>query len=161
MTGESQVRYAVNTVSKKQIEVYFAELDSFFTPSLSSRLNIEEYAEKISTRAERFEAWSGNRLVGMVNVYMNDTTTREAFITNVSVHPDFQRQGIAHALLESCFAQARLRGFLRVTLRVSPANKGAIKLYECLRFTQAEPAVGEVDITLVCVLTNDIRENNA
>ena len=53
----------------------------------------------------------------------------EGYITNVAVHPDFRRRGIAQKLLDvfESFATANKLAFL--TLEVRESNYGAIALY--------------------------------
>lgn len=53
----------------------------------------------------------------------------EGYITNVAVHPDFRRRGIAQKLLDvfENFAKANKLAFL--TLEVRESNYGAIALY--------------------------------
>lgn len=56
----------------------------------------------------------------------------EGYITNVAVHPDCRRQGVARALLQE--ALLRWDGLSRVTLEVRVSNAAAIALYEGLGF---------------------------
>ncbi len=56
----------------------------------------------------------------------------EGYITNVAVHPDCRRQGVARALLQE--ALLRWDELTRVTLEVRVSNAAAIALYEGLGF---------------------------
>ena len=60
----------------------------------------------------------------------------EGYITNVAVHPQQRRRGIAAKLLQVfCdFAQAHHLAFL--TLEVRPSNEAAIALYQRFGFTE-------------------------
>ena len=58
----------------------------------------------------------------------------EGFITNVAVHPDYRRHGIARALL--CAALEQGAALFRVTLEVRVSNTAAIALYESLGFVR-------------------------
>lgn len=76
-------------------------------------------------------------LVGNVSVYpagypkdMGDTW----ILANVAVHPDYQRRGIAHRLVEACLDMIRQRVGARVILQVSADNIAAQRLYEGLGF---------------------------
>lgn len=58
----------------------------------------------------------------------------EADITNVAVHPDYRRRGIAYAMLEQLMEKGKTRGVCRYTLEVRAGNTAAILLYEKLGF---------------------------
>ena len=78
--------------------------------------------------------WVGrtdSRIVGYICLWQ---VADELHVTNVAVHPDARRQGIARALLESVFAHARAAGSRVVILEVRPSNTEAIPLYESFSF---------------------------
>jgi ribosomal-protein-alanine N-acetyltransferase len=58
----------------------------------------------------------------------------ELHVTNVAVHPDARRRGIARSLLASVFVHARAVGSRIVLLEVRPSNVEAIPLYESFGF---------------------------
>lgn len=53
-------------------------------------------------------AYAGDRLIGYVNVATDGG--QHAFLLDTSVHPDFQRQGIATKLVERATELSRQRG---------------------------------------------------
>lgn len=53
----------------------------------------------------------------------------EGHITNIAVHPDYRRQGIAQMLLDDQFRLAREREMIGVTLEVRVHNERAQRLY--------------------------------
>jgi [ribosomal protein S18]-alanine N-acetyltransferase len=57
-------------------------------------------------------------------------------VMNVSVDPDFRRQGIATALIEALLERID-DGGVQITLEVRPTNHGAIALYERFGFRAA------------------------
>lgn len=59
----------------------------------------------------------------------------EAHIMNVSVHPNFQRQGAGRKMMEHLIEYARTRAE-QVLLEVRPSNPGAIDLYLKLGFRE-------------------------
>jgi ribosomal-protein-alanine N-acetyltransferase len=78
--------------------------------------------------------WVGRddgRIVGYICLW---EVADELHVTNVAVHPDARRRGIARALLESVFARARVVGSRIVILEVRPSNTEAIPLYESFGF---------------------------
>jgi ribosomal-protein-alanine N-acetyltransferase len=78
--------------------------------------------------------WVGReegRIVGYICLW---EVADELHVTNVAVHPDVRRRGIARALLESVFARARAAGSRMVLLEVRPSNTEALALYESFGF---------------------------
>ena len=58
----------------------------------------------------------------------------ETHVTNIAVHPDFRRRGIARALLGHILDEARRRAARLVGLEVRPSNHEALPLYESFGF---------------------------
>jgi ribosomal-protein-alanine N-acetyltransferase len=58
----------------------------------------------------------------------------EIHVTNVAVHPQRRRQGIARALLSGLLDEAQARDLRLVVLEVRPSNREAIALYESFGF---------------------------
>jgi ribosomal protein S18 acetylase RimI-like enzyme len=103
--------------------------------ALAARVD-DGYIEKLLARAERFERWEGDELVGLVAIYCNDTAAGAAFVTMVSVVRPATGQGIARALLSEAIAHAASLGFDRVELEVAPSADGAIALYSSEAFAE-------------------------
>jgi ribosomal protein S18 acetylase RimI-like enzyme len=131
------VVYKLDSARDNELTAHLWDCDSAFIPQLSKRVDIGEYASKIARSATRFEAWSGDSLVGLVAVYCNDSTLKYAFISSVSVLPGWRGRGIAIYLLRWAIEHVRERGFERVRLEVAPENARARHLYERLRFSDA------------------------
>ena len=58
----------------------------------------------------------------------------EGHITNVAVHPDYRRRGIARKLVSSLIEAAHTEGARSYTLEVRASNDSAISLYQSLGF---------------------------
>lgn len=108
--------------------------DRDFDPPLSSRVEIEAYAQRLHDKAERFEVTEASDLVGLVAIYCNDPTGQAAFVSNVSVAQHRRGQGIADALLTQAIAYATAKGFATITLEVGPKATAAQALYIKLGF---------------------------
>lgn len=145
--------YAHNRASAGEIAAHLRRCDAGFRPPLSGRVDIDGYAAKLAAKSERFEAWSGVELVGLLAVYGNDPGG-DAFITSVSVVPDRSGRGIGGELLRRCIAYCAGRHARRIALEVSPLQGAAIRLYERHGFTAAADCAGPA-LTMHLLLEND------
>jgi len=72
------------------------------------------------------------KLVGILTVAC--VRARTAHIPQVGVGPSFQGLGVGTALMEAAFQDLAEEGFEQVTLTVTDANAGAVRLYQRLGF---------------------------
>lgn len=73
------------------------------------------------------------KLVGNVSVYpagYPKSMGATWILANVAVHPDYQRLGIAHSLVDATLDMIRRRGGARVILQVNYDNLAAQRLYQ-------------------------------
>jgi ribosomal protein S18 acetylase RimI-like enzyme len=124
------VEYLSNKASEVEIAEHLSRCEADFVPPLSGRLEINDYAKKIASKAMRFEAWSDGRLVGLVAAYCNDQEKRIAYITSVSVLREWMEKGIAAFLMRQCIEYAKTSGMRQIGLEVAEGNTLAIALYE-------------------------------
>lgn len=76
------------------------------------------------------------RIIG--NVTLSRLTSQHWMISNVAVHPDYRRRGIARELMEASVQWLRERGAQWITLQVRRDNTAAKSLYFSLGFTIVE-----------------------
>src|SRR5256886_12245213 len=81
--------------------------------------------------ARCFVVRHGARVAGYICLW---EVADELHITNVAVHPDLRRRGIARALVESVFERGRASRSRMVLLEVRPSNAEALTLYESFGF---------------------------
>ena len=139
----SPLQYRRDTATTDDVHAHLTRCDADFTPPLSARLDLGDYAAKLVKRAARFEAWDGRRLVGLVAAYVTPGAP-EAFISNVSVVSELRGHGVATALVADCINRARGSGAATLKLEVATADAAAGRFYEKLGFTdrEGEPAGG-------------------
>jgi ribosomal protein S18 acetylase RimI-like enzyme len=137
-----------NRASPSEIAAHLRRCDREFHPALSSRVDIDEYAAKLWAKAERFESWDGDVLVGLLAVYCNDAAERVAFVTSVSVLPEWAGRGIATALVGNCIAYCTRHGARRIGLEVACGQTSAIHLYEKFGFTRGSGGGGNFKMKL-------------
>ncbi len=118
-----------NTSNTAAIAAHLWSCGESFTFNLSKKVDIFEYSEKLEKRAERFEAWETNTLVGLLAGYFN-SSSRKGFISNLSVLPKSQGNGLASTLLKDFLEHALAVNIQSIELQVDADNTGAIRLYE-------------------------------
>jgi ribosomal protein S18 acetylase RimI-like enzyme len=132
----NNISYKINKSKYKDIFFHLLDCNDKFIPPLSQRVEINIYAQKISTNADKFEAWQEDTLIGLLAVYCNDIEARKAFITIISVAEKFSNKGIASELLAKCIEYVRVINFEEITLEVSVQSVKARALYEKFGFQE-------------------------
>jgi ribosomal protein S18 acetylase RimI-like enzyme len=145
----NKIAYRVNHSSAAEIADHLLRADAAFEPALSSRVEIQAYAQKLHDVAVRFEAWLGEKLVGLVAGYCNQLNGGKAFVTSVSVWPECQGQGIAGKLMRQCIEHVRGLGFRQMVLEVDQRSLPAVSLYQKLGFKTLRSSGS----TLIMVIT--------
>lgn len=141
------VSFRSGQATRGDILTHLRACDATFEPLLSGRVDLVEYAEKLSQKAITFEAWEGDLLVGLVAGYFNDLTTREGFITTVSTHPAFTGRGSASALMAMALRYAADHGFEALSLDVGENNHPAQNLYRKWGFERIGESEGMIRMT--------------
>lgn len=119
-----------------------------FVPPLGESVDLWAYSTKIAAHAERFEAWYGDSLVGLVAAYANTSSRHHIFVTNVSVAPVMNGKGIAKRLLSDSIDFARNEGFKKMLLKVHTLNNRARTFYRLFKFDESSVDGSEVEMSL-------------
>lgn len=90
-------------------------------------------SELVNDLAFWLVALEGETVAGYVG---SQTVMGESDMMNIAVHPDFRRQGIAEALVETLITELREQGSRCLTLEVRSSNDPAKQLYQKLGFIQ-------------------------
>ena len=128
------VTYTQKAASEKDIFDHLIRCSSNFFPPLEKKVELTSYSKKIYSRANRFEAWIGNTLIGLVAAYFNDPEKKRGFITIVSIAKEYMGRGIASYLLNGAILYAKEKHFSYIELEVDKANKLTISFYESFGF---------------------------
>jgi 2-polyprenyl-3-methyl-5-hydroxy-6-metoxy-1,4-benzoquinol methylase len=123
----------MNNSTKKHIINHLNACNNSFIPNLDSYVDINSYSRKIYSKSTRFEHFENNKLIGLVASYQNPIE-REAFITNVSVIPSFQKKGISYSLLSKCISYYKDKKYKLIALEVNNKNWKAVNFYEKNKF---------------------------
>ncbi|WP_075183089.1 ribosomal protein S18-alanine N-acetyltransferase [Pantoea sp. 1.19] len=109
---------------------------------LPQALAIEQRSHAFPWSANTFASNQGERFLNLachqrgqlVAFAITQQVLDEATLFNIAVDPDYQRQGIARALLTELVSQLEARGVLTLWLEVRESNHRAIALYEAVGF---------------------------
>ena len=123
-----EVIFRTKSASEAQIFGHLTECSALFVPDLNAAVNIFQ-------KSVTFEAWNDGRLAGLVAVYCNDSETRSAYITSVSVVRELLGAGVGSKLLGMCISYVKLNSFIEIVLEVNVRNAPAVKLYQKYGFT--------------------------
>lgn len=129
-----RIEYKIGSANLEEIFSHLINVD--FNPKLETRVDVKSYAEKLNSKAITFEAWSRNKLVGLLASYFNNNVDYKGYISNVSILPDFTGKGIACNLLKDCIDYATNIKFKSIALEVYYQNKPALSLYQKFDFVE-------------------------
>lgn len=89
-------------------------------------------ARAVATEAAREAVREATRDLqqALIGYFVVMRVVDEAHLLNISVHRDWQRQGVGRLLLEQVVALARQQAMASVLLEVRPSNQRAIALYQ-------------------------------
>lgn len=124
----TEILFSENQSTIREIQNHLILCNNSYVPALSSRVNLQVYAEKLFEYSLRYEAWAGKDLVGLIAIYKN-IEKKQLFISNVSVVKSFSGQGIASSLLLKVIDFGGTEGFENIDLEVDSNNEKALKLY--------------------------------
>ena len=129
-----RILYKIKTAKDQDINLHLLECDDNFVPPLSQRIVIADYSTKLFNKSITFEAWSEQKLIGLIATYFDRGFSSSAFITNVSVNKAYGSRGIASSLLAMCIDYARRNDTKELKLEVNVKNFQAISFYKKFAF---------------------------
>jgi 2-polyprenyl-3-methyl-5-hydroxy-6-metoxy-1,4-benzoquinol methylase len=122
-------------VTLELIKEHLIKCSDSFKPNLNTYVDIPEYSKKIFEKSKMFYEFDGDKLIGLVAVYDN-SSGKYGWITNVSVDPDYTKNGIAYKLLNNTLEFFKKKNYNNVYLEVFSENLKAINLYNKHGFNQ-------------------------
>lgn len=141
--------YRVDSATPGQIVAHLRQCDADFCPPLSSRVDLQSYADKLARHAVRLEAWIEQDLAGFVALYCDKQAGDTAYISNVSVCRPWRGLGIARTLVAQAIAHARSAGMREIGLEVNAGHSPAVALYAGLGFMTEDAGAAPVHMKLV------------
>jgi len=134
------------TLTFKALNELIVKADSLFEPSLSSRVNLSQYANKLYKNAEIIYKEENNKIKGLNAFYCNDAIGKVAFISIIFVFPDFKGMGIGSEMLRESMKIAKKFGMKQIQLEVDNHNS-AINFYLKVGFVVSAKKVDSLRLT--------------
>lgn len=106
------------TPNQHDLAAFLKEVDGLFHIPLSAKRDLGELAEKIHAHGRCLLACEGEKAIGGICWYDNDTATGHSHFTILAVLPQYQGRGVAGALLEKAIS-------------MQPPHIGCIRLSTC------------------------------
>lgn len=133
-----------NQQYKDKLYRYLVNVDTEFNPSLSSRIDLKQYAERVTENAYICCALSyEDNIIGVVVFYANDFEKRYAYIPLVSVCSEYRRQGIARKLMDYVLFFIKSSGNISI-VGIHTYNQYAFDLYVKLGFKEVSNIDGRL-----------------
>lgn len=124
------------TAAREQLQgmlhTFIDQLDHDFDPPLSSRIQIDAYAQRLADNAEVLVAEDEEHgaPIGVCAFYCNDALTLEGYITYLGVIPRARHLKIGQQLVEQSLAIAWSHSMRSVALHTTPHDPRLQRFYE-------------------------------
>lgn len=123
------MRELVKFADKSSILKALGEFLPIF-PHLCEKVEINEYAQKLSNYANFYIAKENGENIGILVFYANDTNRKCAYISLIGVKDTYQGKGLGKWLLEFCENEAKQNGMKIIALEVDNDNLNGMKFYK-------------------------------
>ena len=121
------MKIEINRSQKKDIKEHLEGCENSFVFSLSSIVDLDEYADKLHGKSIRIEIWQAHKLIGLLAFY--NKGNKSGYISNVSILPKYYNKGIGQVLLDKCINYLNDLSINKLELEVNKNNIKAFKFY--------------------------------
>ena len=127
------IDYAVNepnTMSVDEVLAFLEETDDLVIPTLSTLVDLEEYAEKITTKAVIFTARDFGRIIGLTAIYFNKAPGY-SYSTFTMVKREYQLvEMVGMELSDRVRDYAKNNGSAGMRYEIRKTNKPLLRYYQ-------------------------------
>ena len=134
------IKLQKNKETAQQIAVFIKENEYLLPEPYSDHVDVEQYAQKLNSLGEGWGVIKDGKLVAFCGGYINDFTTRKAYLQLLLVSEKWHKRGLGTSLIKMFYDYAQNLGFQQIQLTVANRNVKALKLYNKNGFiTSKEP----------------------
>lgn len=117
-------------LDRTELLKFLKEIDNDFPTSLSDKVNLNEYVDKILDKAEIIVKRENDEIAGITVFYCNDPSKETAYAVLTGVRSQYRGRGIATFLKREQIKKVKELGFKKLLFYTE--NPVAQKLYENL-----------------------------
>lgn len=130
------LEFLYGRLSFEEVMNFLQETDFEYPIPLSTRVNIEDYAKKLSDLSDFSICKDGNVIVGMISCYTNQPPL--GYISNVCIKKDYQGKKLFSVLFQLLLNNIKDKGIHILRLMVDFNNLNAQTIYLHFGFLPVE-----------------------
>lgn len=132
--------------TKEKIEEAMSECaGSLFDQSINNATDIDKLAGKYESHGIVYVAYLGEKPIGLIAFYCNDSETYQAYLSMIVVKDKYHNLGIGGGLLKEMILFCTRKKFKTIKLEVNITNKNAISFYKHRGFVKSGVASDKSD----------------
>lgn len=125
--NEIHIEHVMPPSDKKRLKKILLRLDEAIIPKLSERVDLDEYVQKLSERAELFYVINRGEDIGNCAIYLNRGTY--GFISSIAILKEWKGLGIGKLLWNHVLERSMEKQVKTIELMVHQENYNAMKFY--------------------------------
>ena len=131
-----QLQFSYGKLSYEEVRRFLIETDSEFLIPLSTSVDINEYARKLSSFSDFSICRDSGSIIGMISCYTNQPPM--GYISNVCVKKQYQGQKVFSRMYRLLILNLKRLGILYLRLEVNSENSNAQSVYRHYGFRVVE-----------------------
>jgi len=109
--------------------IFLNEINDSFPVSLSEKIQINEYAQKVLRLGLVMKVEQNSEIIGVITGYVNDKVNGAGYMSVLGVSERHRGKKIASKLLQAFIDQAKKEGMKKISLFTHKDNHNALKMY--------------------------------
>ncbi len=143
----------MSEIALKALRDFLYIVDKNFPVPLSEKVDLDEYAQKLTDKADLIADVSDNGVIqALLAGYINSVDEGMAYIAIVATLPEMRGQGRAEKLVRKFINKCREQNIKGIHLYAVESNAPAVRLYEKLGFEvykiEDEPRPNDLHLVL-------------
>jgi GNAT superfamily N-acetyltransferase len=138
----------INHSSCDEVALFLSRNAEAFNPPFNQSVDIEAYAQKLTSHAIRFEVHDCGTLVALCSAYVN-AESGVAYIPYICVDAKYKGAHLGQTLFEQLEQYCSLNKISRIDLEVRRNNAHAISFYDKLGFVQHSATEEKLQLTKI------------